>query len=515
MHMDEFLTAAIIGTAQYKNALPITHSAVDTLANQLSSEQKERAFLLAAGARAIYLQAGKQVVIAAEPPAPAAPETRQACSEQVANLLIDLFMASNSVLLSEALQRLNAAQLRVPHAILPHCLTYATQHKESRAGLIAVVGERGRWLSQFNATWNWINDELLAKNGELPADAEIIWQEGTLEQRQEILQRLRARDPEKARAWLQAVWQDEKAETRTIFIACLQAGISSDDQTFIEQALEDRSEGVRQIAVSLLHFMPAAPQMQAMLNVISGMIDYKKTLLRRQFSIKLPEQVDLAWKNTISIIKLKQDNHDAEYWLQHAFSRISPQYWEEHFSSPPEELVDAIDKTPLGKALLHDIMKAALLHNATNWYAPLIEWYIQYILSHSNQPMDNVCNQMLITLSPQKRETLIAPLQTKPEYGEKAIHLLPAPWSITFSRDCINMLEDYSRQDDAANYTFWSNVLPTIAQALHPSCFELTQELWNPTLDHTASWQIQQKRRQITEFIALLHLRTRILEEIY
>jgi hypothetical protein len=523
--MNEFLTAAIVGTAQYKGALPITHSAVDTLANQLASKQKERDFLLTAGARAIYLQAGHQALTTLEPPVPAEPETLQPCSEQVGNLIIDLFidrsMTSNSLLLPEALQRLHTAQLRVPHSILSECLAYATLHKESRAGMIAVLGERARWLGKANAAWSWINDELSAQNKVLPADAETIWQEGPIEQRQEILQRLRAQDPEKALSWLQAIWQSEKAETRIAFISCLQEGISSHDQAFIEQALEDRSEGVRQLAVSLLHAMPEAPKIQAMFKVVSAMLDYKNGPLQKKLTIKLPEQVDMAWKNTISIIKVRQDDQsDAKYWLQHAFTYISPQSWEEHFSISPDEFISVLNQTRLGKELLQEMIQAALFHHTSNWYAPLLAWYIEYAVitpdSDVTQRMDNVCKQMFRTLAPSQQETLIVPLQAKPAHWEKAINWLPAPWSLTFSHDCMRVLKGYSPQDDAVGFDFWSRSLPIIAQALHPSCLETAQELWQPDPDpaNKGSWHMQRKHDYINAFIALIQLRTRILEEI-
>lgn len=509
--MDEFLTAAVVGTAHYKNALPITHSAVDTLTNQISTEQKERAFLLAAGARAIYLQAGNRASEATDPLTPAAPETLTACSEQVAHLILDLLLASNTILLPEALQRLHSAQLRVPHQVLPTCIIYGTQHKEYRADLLSVLGERGRWLSQFNTDWQWISDVLSETNGVLPADAETLWQEGRPEQRRELLQRLRAQDPEKARIWLEAVWPDEKAETRAAFLACLQEGLSSNDHAFIGQALEDRSEGVRQTAVSLIHLLPDSPQMQKMVTLISEMLDYKKSLLQQQLCVTLPQEVTLEWKSTIAISKLKQDDHDAAYWFHYGLSHIPPQHWEKHFSSTPETLIDVIENAPHGKEMLLDIMQAAASHGTISWYAPLLTWHIRM---DPPQQLSNVCHSMLSALPPTTRESLIAPLQTDRAHWEQAIQLLPAPWSSTFSQQCLDMLINRAKENDPELYTFWARLLPLVALALHPSCFKQAQELGHLPVPEKSTWQIQQQQRHISAFIGLIQLRKRILEEI-
>lgn len=509
--MDEFLTAAVVGTAHYKNALPVTHSAVDTLTNQIPAGQSERAFLLAAGARAIYLQAGQRATEAAEPMSPAAAETLAVCSEPVSHLIQDLLLAANTPLLPEALQRLRNAQLRLPHQILPTCIIYGSQNKEHRADLIAVLGERGHWLSQFNAGWHWVSDALSETNGVLPTDAETIWQEGRIEQRREILQRLRAQDPEKARTWLESVWQGEKAETRVAFLLCLQVGLSDADQAFIEQALDDRSEGVRQAAVSLIHLMPASPQMQKMVMLISEMLGYRKFSPQQELSITLPQAATLEWKSAIAISKLKQDDHDAKYWLYHGLAHISPQHWEKYFSSTPEKLIAALKNTPYGPEILTNIMQAATLHGTLSWYIPLLAWYLS---KKTSWQMYEVCRKMLSALPPPEREALIAPLQTDQEHWEQAIQILPAPWSSAFSQSCLDMLKNRALENDAEHYTFWSSVLPLVTLGIHPACFKQVRPLGDLPVPEKPSWQIQQQQRHLSAFIGLIQLRERILKEI-
>src|SRR5262249_34685965 len=133
-----------------------------------------------------------------------------------------------------------------------------TTGKEMRAALFPLLGERGRWLSQFSDSWKWVNNYLVADEGGLPADAETIWQEGTPGQRVEILRRLRAVDPGKAREWLDDVWKQEKADVRGDFINALEIGLNADDEPFLEKALDDRASGVRETAALLLARLPAS-----------------------------------------------------------------------------------------------------------------------------------------------------------------------------------------------------------------------------------------------------------------
>jgi len=85
------------------------------------------------------------------------------------------------------------------------------------------VGERGRWLSQFEKTWTWVGQFLASESG----DAKTLWQEGTLGQRSQLLARVRSVEPAKAREWLTDVWKKEKAEARAELLSTFQTGLST------------------------------------------------------------------------------------------------------------------------------------------------------------------------------------------------------------------------------------------------------------------------------------------------
>src|SRR5579883_3448634 len=238
--MHSIVTIAMAGTSRQERVAFTSGTPVDELAAALPAEEVERSFLLSAGAWAIYRQAGTraQTVEAQEP---AAQEVLRECSPEAALLISRLFTHEHMSLLTEALERMRQKGLRLPWCLLPQALNLTTN--EVRAALAPVLGERGRWLSQFNSSWKWVNNYLHTQEESLPAEAERIWQEGTAGQRLEILRRQRAVDPVLALSWLEEVWKQEKAEMRGDMIATLSIGLSAADEPFLEKALDDRSAG--------------------------------------------------------------------------------------------------------------------------------------------------------------------------------------------------------------------------------------------------------------------------------
>src|SRR5690349_16943850 len=113
--MDPFLKTAVVGTAQAGTQLPASGSAIVPLTQQLPTETGERSFLLAAAAQAIYTQAGLVASEAPETLPVAEPDTKPACSLRIAQLIEALFQPAHDILLTEALQRLQRTQQRLPH----------------------------------------------------------------------------------------------------------------------------------------------------------------------------------------------------------------------------------------------------------------------------------------------------------------------------------------------------------------------------------------------------------------
>ena len=152
---DAITTAALVGTARGVGQTA-TGTSVDTL--QLPGVSTERDLLLRAGALAVYRAAGYMPNAAPEAQTPAPEETRPECPPSVAALMESLLGARNSVLLAEALARFNQLGYRLPHLLLPMALTQTPS--DCRPAMALAVGERGRWLGQFNRHWAWVGETL-------------------------------------------------------------------------------------------------------------------------------------------------------------------------------------------------------------------------------------------------------------------------------------------------------------------------------------------------------------------
>ncbi len=332
--MNTLVTAAIVGTGQIENNRLLTDTHIDTLATQLPADNPERSLLLTAGALAVYHQAGHCAEPAPAIPPLAPAEVLASCSAKAALLLANLLQGQHREVLLEALEHLQQAHLRLPHELLSRVLTYATHYKKLRPVLMSGLGERGRWLSQFNQEWAWVNQYLLQAEKTLPANAEIIWQEGTLQQRSTILRNLREIDPARARDWLAEVWKQEKAESRQAFLWTFEVNLSSEDEPFLESALDDRSANVQSVAVLLLAGIPDSALAQRMRSRADAMLIYTKGKL----IITTPQAVDEHWKRD----GLSKDDMATRATLQQILSLVPPSHWEQRFAATPETLIAAI-----------------------------------------------------------------------------------------------------------------------------------------------------------------------------
>ena len=304
-------------------------------------------------------------------------------------------------MLPEALHRLKQAGQRLPYELLPLALGYGAQSKEIRPALFAVLGERGRWLSQFEKTWVWVAQFL--------ASEETLWQEGTLGQRCQILTRVRSVEPAKAREWLADVWKKEKAEARAELLATFEMGLSAEDEPFLEKALDDRSEAVREISAGFLAHIPVSAFMQRMLARADAMLTYT----HGTFSITLPTDIDASWQRD-GIEKPSNRSTDPQTWYaRQVLVLIPPTHWEERFSIVPAEIIaDLIVKkdkmhtttsknafmetereSTIGELLLVCWLYAATRFESPRWVEPLWGWWCKNprpILCETSHPQASI-----------------------------------------------------------------------------------------------------------------------------
>lgn len=518
--MDSLVTTALVGLARQEKVDLSTGTPVDPLLAALPGEEVERKFLLSAGARAIYYQAGKQAQQGLDVPEPAGPEQLRACSPGAALVLSRLLAGEQTLLLPGALARMSQHGLRLPYHLLPQALS--TTSKETRAALSPVLGERGRWLSQFNPSWKWVQDFLSDTEGALPPDAETIWQEGSSARRAEILRRLRAVDPEKARAWLESAWKQEKAETRISFLETLEVGLSPDDEPFLEAALDDRSSGVRIMAAHLLTRLPSSALLQRMRQRAQSMI----TRQGGKLVVEPPQRLPKDWLRDGIGEKPLQKISARSWWLLQVLSFIEPTFWENLLDAQPAELLKSLADDPWEMQVLEGWSKAAIRYHSSDWIMPLWNWWrghyqeaLQKRLLTDYTYREQLLRQMPAPMAEQTMLTMLDAGKGKPDNDcWELLAEVPRPWSPEFARTYLQLLRKHCTLKKITAESFnpyadpWINDLPSLGLALPTGCFDEITHLWE--LPDDQRWGIQYIRTQLNECIVTIHMRQQIEEEI-
>ncbi|MGH2509350.1 MAG: DUF5691 domain-containing protein, partial [Ktedonobacteraceae bacterium] len=370
--MDSIVTTALVGTARQEHVYVATGTSVDALIDGLSTGEGERKLLLSAGAWAVYRQAGYRPQHIAAVPEPAQPESLRACSPAAALLLSRLLDGEHADVLLEALRRLREVGVYLPHHLLPLALNKIS--KKQRSALFPVLGERGRWLSQFYPSWDWVRDFLSIDESGLPADAETLWQEGTAGQRVEVLRRLRAVDPAKARIWIEDVWKQEKAEMRCDLLNTLEIGLEAADEAWLEKALDDRAPSVRLVAANVLARIPTSAFFERM--CARGRVLLKR--VNGQLALELPAAFGKDWQRDGILEKPSSHFGQRAWWLIQILAVIPLTFWESHLGAGPSELLARLPDNEWKVNVIDGWSKAALLYHASDWLLPLWNWWQEH-----------------------------------------------------------------------------------------------------------------------------------------
>ncbi len=88
--------------------------------------------------------------------------------------------------------------------------------------------------------------------------ARDTWRTGGRAERRAWLTALRQRDPAAARELLAAGWDTETGADRAELLGVLGARLGPGDEPFLETALDDRKQAVRQAAAGLLARLPGS-----------------------------------------------------------------------------------------------------------------------------------------------------------------------------------------------------------------------------------------------------------------
>ena len=549
---DQLTSAALVGTGRAVAQSVATGTPLDALADGLIAITPERKILLAAGALAVYRMAGTMPAQGSDVPPLAEPETQPICSQAAADLLRPLFSRNYPQLLPEALERLRVAGQVIPPELVPLALDSLDRAlaSELRPALQHVLGARGRWISQFNKAWSWVGMPI--EDGDmLPPNAEMIWQESPIAQRAEMLRRQRLADPATGRAWIEAVWKQERADARADLLDAFATRLSDDDIPFLEVALKDRVENIRQHAAQLLAQCPTSALAQRVQQRAMAMISYEpatddhEPTLRVQPPIFIDDADAKEWERDGLSTQQPRGVGKRSWWLTQVLEYVPPAHWERTFGATPQDLITAAATTEYESALIEGWTVATQRFDAVAWVRPLFDWWVQLEHTATLRPLQygNIRNNLFAQLPRDEAEGFVARCISDSSASDNAswegyILALPRPWSASISDTYIEALKsaiaDLLEGNIPSNLNIWTRTLenaaaymgidslqhlrsrqqvPTATQGILEDFTEQRLES-HQAVPTPTSWAVRYFSQQYDTFMAMILIRQRLAAEI-
>lgn len=521
--MNELQHIALIGFAKHPQIPPAESHPAARLTNTSDDLTPESQLLLQIGCIAIYDRAGFRP-IQVPPLQPATEVMHIHWSERFESLLRDAIGTDLKEMLPEFLKVLSQSHLPLPNSVLPELLSISDEGLRSE--LRHILGERAKWLSQFHPAWNWVH-QAPEQPERLRLMHQQTWDEGTIPQRVEALQAIRAIDPAHGRHLLSMVFSEEKAADRQRLLQELQTGLSDADESFLKETLSDRSKNVRETAANLLS--------QLSTSEISGrhtqrgleLLRVDKTSPNLRFSCHPPQDLPADWEADGIPRRVSGRNGNRSLWTEELLSRIPPNFWTEHFSATPVELLNGVLSDDYAHAVIsgwtRSVITKSIPNQSRDQWLPALWKYWSAMIQHPQQGVKDqsteMLTQLITLLSTSSAERSISQLiQSIPDPTSLTItelfRKLATPWSASFSREYLRITRSLvgSRSDQAV--LNWLDSLSVAAIAIPPDCFEAAIAPWHLRDHGFYSWQTAGMARLVDQFTERIQLRMRFYREV-
>lgn len=515
--MDTLLKTALVGTAKHPDIVLEDDHDVGTLISSMAMADKEERLLLAAGAFTVYQQAGLLPIdIPAMEPAP--PSQKVLRSPRLIHLLDQAIQHQKTDLLQEFLKALQKYHVELPYEVLPQALNItATGLREQ---LLPVLGERGRWLSQWNPRWQWVVQGVAAITNQDRTALRRAWDEGKLAQRALALSIIRQADAAEGRQWLEETLPQEKADARAALVEHLQVGLSADDEPLLERLLDDRSEQVKQIAASLLKQLPCSAFALRMRARAEGMLRKEGAALKTNPPDELPKD----WSRDGIPLKVPIGRGKKAYWLEMIISTVPLAHWTKHFGLSPEKLLAAIQKDDFADDVIQGWTRATELDPEESaarlaWaYALWSHWLLRW--QQDKKKSQETLSRMITVLKllpSSTAEQHMLPFLVIGRLDIDALILmldvLPRPWSAAFALQYLKLARQILKNEMLDQAHEWGKTLEIAGNAIPEAAFDAALATWD--VERKAkSWTATALLKQVERFVEAVRLRQLFFEEI-
>ncbi|MGY5034967.1 DUF5691 domain-containing protein [Streptomyces sp. 900116325] len=363
---------------------------------------------------------------------------------------------------------------RAPASLLPPLLDAARARTDLRPQALAFAGPRGLWLAGLNPEWKFA---LRGSPGSslLPdvTDADAVhrlWEEGLFAERVALLGAVRAHDPGGALALLTSTWSAERAEDRLMFLDSLRAGLSAADESFLEQALSDRSRNVRATAAELLSALPESALAGRMAARASSCVNPDLTAGAAAVAVEAPHECDAAMQRDGVVAVPPSGRGERSWWLGQLVEATPLSVWPTRFGGrTAQEIVALPVADGWGEELRAAWCRAAVRQRDPEWARALLG---AASLPPSNAPGTASLaerSKLLATLPGAERAAWVADFVAAHGLSEafQLLGVCPVPWAAPLGRSVVDAL-DIAR--DAGSYPWsFSGVMGLAERCLNPA----------------------------------------------
>lgn len=506
----QLVKIALLGTEKMPLPESILPEAVRKRLSNADTADREAWFFKAAALTYVYEKAGslpEKTPVPALPPAPK--ESLQICPAPVQRFLARTLEHKNKRpdVLALCFEMIAAkGWVLAPEQLVP-ILNVCQQppFKSLQTQVTAVVGERGRWMQQFNPAWQFLT----------PKDPETLWTEGSNTERRQFLQELRSRDPELAFELIRQTWTEEtnsreRKELLKILQSNPQAGESAFTQSVLEDVLKNKDHSkailvdIKNLAVDTLLMDPDSELTREITAQLRPYTVVQKSMLgmQRRTVLQIPEKPDGFFAPAMMCERLGMEPvsplagiPEPAYWFSELTRRVHPAVWERalNFTWPEilAQFAEAEEKFKKSKLPLLEHIAQAL---GRSQYLPGIRAYLdEYPLDASNYFMLNALGDAEL-----ERFVLKNMPDKVPDFLWDAFRRKNWTWSLSLSRHVLKCLS--SQQPNGYQYQDFAKML-NFGIHFH---LDILPEIRQMAIQETSDWRQQTFRSQ---FLApLLHI---------
>jgi hypothetical protein len=435
---------------------------------------KEEKFLQIAAVAMNYRQAGitplhKETVVLPR----SAEEEKPYCNAAAMQALKDILSEESIPLLKFWLQLCNATNHIVQPEIIPDLFEQALRQKTLQTLVTVCCGKRGEWLSHFNDSWNFSQNQT----------AEQLWQTGTPEQRKTIFKDTRTNDPALAANWLQQTWSQEDANTKTTLLELFSVNISEADIPFLTSLATEKSKKVKEEAMQLLKQIPQSPLVQLYEEVLRQSVQLKKekALLgltsKMVLHFQLPTAVDEhIFKSGIDKLSGGKEFTDDEFILFQLIQSVPPVFWEKQLAENPKNIIDHFQKGVIGKKMMPALITATRKFKDADWAFHLMQHSEIFYLD-------------LIPLLPLQQQEHYS-IRFFEQYAGSIIEYAvqrESPWSIELTKNIFKYLAKNPYNYTRSFYNQYIHLIPIDIVAELEKCTPAEEQfrtMWSNTSDY-------------------------------